>query len=478
MPEIQKYGGTWTLFEKETLYQGELHIDYAGRVIVLEILIPASEGTPIPRPPYKGKIPFICGRLFSGAKILLFDCSTGKEHTRVMQYTQQIIYAKYAFWGLSVDSQEEIKFTKAVFDFGDIIAWSGLCNYNWEFSESGSIDLNWVHKVPVIFELSENLKITFSPSQGSIDGDMYEKEVRATQHILVELAYKYPTTWGSIMDDALCIQYLIGLGINQKVEIENAQYCHSSIYMELPKDDGTSEKIYIPADMILGTGKTEPTRNVKPYDCLYTLDNIKGSNAFTKWRDNYSMLKPVLDLYFTAFSHTAGTPEMLFLNLTQALETYHARFITDDASAYSDRVDDLVNYFCHGNGNTERWKNFLLDESQKKNTKNIYLRSRLADLVFANGILPFWPNGRWPDYIRKIVDTRNYYTHYNPAKVEKAFTKGELPWVNGHLMTLLEYHLLILLGFEADEVRERTVEKMNRIHDAYQIQEHTHDIER
>ncbi len=478
MADVQKYGGTWKIFEKETLYQGELHINYDNRVIALEILIPASEEVSFPRPPYKGKIPYICGTLFSGAKILLYDCFTGQETNHVMQYTQQIIYAKYAFWGLSVNSIEEIRFNKAIFDFGDIIAWSNLCNYTWKFGEDGSSNLIWVHNEPVKFKLSENLEIIFSPRQGSIGGDMFEKEIKAKQQISVELIYNNPTTWESIMDDALCMQYLVGLGINQKVEIDSAQYCHSSIYIELTKSDGDSENVYRPVDMIFGTGEIKPTQNTKPYNYLYTLSDIKNSDIFIRWQANYSMLKPVLDLYFTAFSNTAGTPEMLFLNLMQALETYHARFISDDAKVYSDRVDSLVESFCHGN-NTEHWKNFLLDKGQKRNTKSIYLRSRLADLVFANGVLPFWPN-RYSlvEYIRKVVDTRNYYTHYNPEKIDRAFTKLELPWVNGQLLALLEYHLLILIGFDGDEVRKKTVKKVNQIYDAYQIQEHTHDIER
>lgn len=478
MREIQKYGGTWKLFENGTLYQGELHIGYDKRVIALQLLIPASDVNPLPRPPYKGKIPYICGTLFSGAKILLYDCSTGKEHSHFMSYTQQIIYANYAFWGLEVDSEEEIKFTKAILDFGDIIAWSGLCNYKWEYADDGGFNLMWARKKPVTFELSENLKITLSPCQGSIGGDMYEKEIKAKQHISIEFAYKKPATWDSIMEDALCMQYLIGLGVNQKVEIYKAQYCHSSIYMDLPKGERTTEKVHRPTDMILGTGKVEPTKNTQSRDCLYILDDIKGNDAFIRWRKNYPMLKPVLDLYFTAFSYTAGASEMLFLNLMQALETYHARFITDNAKAYSDRVDSLVDSFCQGNSNTEGWKDFLLDKGQKKNTKSIYLRSRLADLIFANGILPFWPNGSCSgDYIRKIVDTRNYYTHYNSVKLEKAFKKEELPWINSHLLALLEYHLLVLMGFDTDEVRKKTVKKIRIIDDAYKIQNHTYDLE-
>lgn len=477
--EIHRYSGTWRLFEKEKKYQGELHINCDKRVIALDLVLPATEGNPIPRPPYKGKIPYICGTLFSGAKILLYDCSTGQEHSWVTSHTQQIIYANYAFWGLEVNSEKNIKFNKAIFDFGEIIDWSGLCHYKWEFADDGSSNLMWFHQEPIMFELNDNVEITFSPSQGRIGCDIYGQEVKANQHILVEFAYKNLTTWDSIMEDVLCMRYLIGLGVSQRVEINNAQYCHSAVFTEFSNESGTTERIHSPTDMIFGTGNVQPIQKTMPYYFLYTLENIRGSNAFIKWRENYSMLKPVLDLYFTAFTYSVGTPEMLFLNLVQALETYHSRFITNDAKEYSDRVIGLVDSICKGDRITEQWRNFLLDEGQKKNTKTIYLRSRLADLVYADGKLPFEPYGLRKDaYIKKIVDTRNYYTHYNPEKHEKAFTKAELLRVNAHLLVLLEYHLLVLMGFDIEEVRIKTVEKINRIDDACQIKEHTHDIER
>lgn len=478
MSETHKYGGTWRLFEKEQLYHGELHINFEKRVIALEILIPASDEKPIPRPPYKGKIPFIYGTLFSGAKILLYQCSTGKEHSHVLSHTQQIIYADYAFWGLEVKSEDEIKFSNITFDFGEIIDWSGLCRYNWDFSEDGGSNLLWIHKKPVTFNLNENLELTFYPNQGSIGGDMYGKEIKVNQQVFIQFAYKKPTTLDIIIEDALCIQYLIGLGINNKVEIDNVRYEHSSIYMEFDNHEGTSEKKHISADMLIGTGITSPTPSVRQYDCLFTLEDINKNDIFTKWKSYYSTLKPVLDLYFTAFSKTAGTSEMLFLNLTQALETYHARFVTDDVKEYIARVDKIVDNFCHGNSNSQSWKEFLLDDRQKT-SKRIYLRSRLSDLIFAEGILPFWPNNYKKDeYIRKVVDTRNYYTHYDPEKLDKAFSKVELPFINGHLIALLQFHILVLIGFDTDEVRKKTVERIRTIDDAYYIQEHTHDIER
>lgn len=479
MSNVQKYGGTWQLFKKEELYSGELHIDFDNRVIALELLIPANEESPMPRPPYKGKIPYIHGTLFSGANLLLYDCSTGKEHTHVMQYTQQIIYAKYAFWELNISNEEDLKFTGAIFDFGDIIEWSNLCSYSWDFAENGGSNLRWTRKSPIEFELHKNLKVTFSATQGTIGGDGFAKEITAKQHVFVEFAYMNSVAWDSIMDDVLCIAYFIGLGMNQKVEVEVAKYCHASIYYEIPKDEKETRKISRPADVILGTGHSRKTLNTKRYDCLYTLDKIHETDGVTKWRKNYSQLKPILDLYFTAFSNTAATPEMLFLNLTQALETFHARFITDDAQKYKNRVDDLVTAFCNDGTNAEQWGNFLIDEGQKKNTQHIYLRSRLADLIFAEGELPFWPNGyNISKYIGKLVDTRNYYTHYNPSKMDKSFTKTELPLINGHLISLIEYHLLILMGFDKAEVRRKTVEEISRIDVAYNVQESTHETKK
>lgn len=476
MSEIKKYSGTWRLFEKEQLYQGELHVDYEKRVIVLEIIIPASDRNPMPGTPHKGRIPYICGTLFSGAKVLLYQCITGKENCRVLSYTQQSIYADYAFWGLAVNSEDEIKFSALNFDFGEIIDWSGLCRYVWDFSEDGSFNLMWIHKKPVKFNLNENLELTFYPNQSITGGEIYNKEIKVNQRILVEFVYKKPTTLDIIIEDALCLQYLIGLGMNHKVEIESVRYEHPSIYMELDNNDGTSEKKYIPADMAIGTRNASQTPSERRYDYSFTLEDINKYNIFTKWKSKYFILKPVLDLYFTAFSKTVGTAEILFLSLTQALETYHARFVTDDVKKYITRVDRLCNKFCHGNNNSQSLKDFLLDDNQRKSRK-IYLRSRLADLVFAEGRLPFLStNCKKDEYISRVVDTRNYYTHYDPANIDKVFSKAELPFINDHLIALLEFHILTLIGFDPCEVRKKTVEKIGRIETARYNQDHTHDM--
>lgn len=476
--ENTKYGGTWKIYESNAVFHGELHINEEKRIVALELLIPAAEDNPMPNPPYKGRIPYICGTLFSGARVLLYNCETEGEHHHFGQFTRQVIYADYAFWGLSVSTQDEIAFHKMYLDFGNILAWARLCDYDWDFSDSGGVNLIWKSKKPVSLHLNEKLTATLFPTQGKTSMDRYAREISARQSIVIELCYAEPVRWEKILADAKSLQYLIGLGMGRRVEIEKAKYCHDSLFQEIPQQDGTTQKIDVESEVIIGVSKTPTVQGKREFEYLFTLDDLNKSGTMALWREHYEKIEPVLDLYFSAYSNT-GSAQTLFLNLVQALETFHARFITNDAGSFPQRVQNLVNAFCKGNGNEKQWEDFLLEEMQKRNKKSIYLRSRLADLAFADGMLPFWPNGKLPiDYIRKVVDTRNYYTHYSMNKLATTFSKEELPLVNSQLLALLEYHLQVLLGFNPDDVRKKTVDEINRIQVAHSISTNTHRIER
>ncbi|UVJ53180.1 hypothetical protein K5713_07070 [Trueperella pyogenes] len=61
----------------------------------------------------------------------------------------------------------------------------------------------------------------------------------------------------------------------------------------------------------------------------------------------------------------------------------------------------------------------------------------------------------------ELVDTRNYYTHFSPDRKDKAFGKEELSIVNAELMALLEYHLMLTLGFD-DETTLTNVQRRLR----------------
>jgi hypothetical protein len=467
MSVVQKYSGTWTLFKETQSYKGELYINRERHSIDLVLTICATPENLLPCPPHRGKIPFVSGTLFSGTKILLYECITGEEHLVISKYVRQKIRARYAVLGLEIESVQEVVFPEVYFDFGNVIEWSGLCSYEAKLREDENFDLYWKYGKPVIFDMSENLKLTFFATQGAMELHGFAKKIEVEQQVWGKFTYKKPAPVNVIIEDAICIQYLIGLGIGNIVEIENAKCMHSSIYTE-HNNEGVCKKTYRPVDFFLGTGSTFSTPHVSRNDYFFTLEDVVKNDVFTKWILNYPTLKPVLDLYFTAFSNYTGTLEMLFLNITQALETYHARFVTDDVKDYVEIVDKSYDDI------PPKWKGLLLKEGQRT-ARHIFLASRIAYLLFKTSteasivsmFLP--PSYKLEDYINKVVDTRHYYTHYNPAQQAKSFSKDELPLINGYLLALLQYHMLTLLGFDGEEVRKKLVSRLKRLVNTYNV---------
>ncbi|MDH5637107.1 MAG: hypothetical protein OEZ04_01290, partial [Nitrospinota bacterium] len=70
--------------------------------------------------------------------------------------------------------------------------------------------------------------------------------------------------------------------------------------------------------------------------------------------------------------------------------------------------------------------------------------------------------------IGQVVNTRNYYTHFDPSSEGAAITEGQALWkINNLLELLFELHLLSLLGFSESQIEtivhesERLKQKMH-----------------
>ena len=59
------------------------------------------------------------------------------------------------------------------------------------------------------------------------------------------------------------------------------------------------------------------------------------------------------------------------------------------------------------------------------------------------------------DAIKGIVDSRNYYTHYDPALYKVAMRDEQLAKLNRRLTKALRYYILKLLGLSESVAKER-----------------------
>ena len=146
----------------------------------------------------------------------------------------------------------------------------------------------------------------------------------------------------------------------------------------------------------------------------------------------------------------------VFLNIVQALETYHSRFVTNSLKKYKKRIEDIIK--DQPNDNKEKYRKFLI----AKSTEYITLESRIADLlvsewriIFDTGDINFW------DFPSVVAQSRNYYIHYEEwiKRNQRVLSSEELRHYNRSLLKILEYYILLELGFPTNTTT--FIEKLN-----------------
>ena len=164
--------------------------------------------------------------------------------------------------------------------------------------------------------------------------------------------------------------------------------------------------------------------------------------------------------------HSSATRK--FLNIVQALETYHSRFITNDIDEFKQRVDNLLSSF--GETRANEYKTYLLAHSNRF----ITLESRLADLLIAEWKIHFDTGDiSYEDFPSIIAHSRNYYIHYDEVIKEKyrVLSQEELQTYNTVLIEILEYYILLELGFVEinGEIKKKITERWGNVSQSLEI---------
>lgn len=189
------------------------------------------------------------------------------------------------------------------------------------------------------------------------------------------------------------------------------------------------------------------------HEMLFTFGAIRANSqeVFNNWLRAYEDLSPALGLYF---STKAGAQKYLdgkFLALVQGLETYHRRTSSEtlmDAKSYKKLVEEILK------GCPAEHIGWL--EGRLTHGNEINLGKRIKKIIepFKNH---FGTSKERTKLLRKIVDTRNYLTHYNQSLHDES-AQGKDLWVLCMKMeAIFNLHFLKVLGF-TDEIISRVVE--------------------
>jgi hypothetical protein len=189
---------------------------------------------------------------------------------------------------------------------------------------------------------------------------------------------------------------------------------------------------------------------------LFTYQDVEAvlekyiNNWFTK-REN---LNPVFDLFFGVLHNSHSYPVTTFLNYAQALETYHIRTMdnkVDPPEEHRRRVKEILSSV------PDEHRDWL--KRRLRFGKSPTFAQRLKEVIEINPNPVTGMAGSHEEFIKRVRDSRNYYTHYNPSLEHKAETGGRLKGISIVLGTMLESLLLLEIGFPLDEVQKMQFER-------------------
>jgi len=193
--------------------------------------------------------------------------------------------------------------------------------------------------------------------------------------------------------------------------------------------------------------------DIHPLEMLFPLTEISGikSKIFKKWFQTVPQLDVVLELFMSTISAEHSYHHLHFLSLMQALECFHRQFWTGKYT--SDKKYEAIRNALAGaiplnTGNSH--KDSL--KSRIKYGNEYSLRKRVMEICKTLSDGTKKTLFEKPDFVGKLIDTRNYYTHYDEESREEIFAPLELPVVNRRLQTLIFVLLLKKTGVPEGDV--------------------------
>lgn len=185
------------------------------------------------------------------------------------------------------------------------------------------------------------------------------------------------------------------------------------------------------------------------FNSLFAFKDVetKFESVLRNWYTKLDMFEPVCQLYFGSHYGRFVYLNLRFLCMVQALEAYHRVAVSNEELAnqkHEERIASILNTtpLVH--------REWLRDKLVYSNEPNLRKRLKILCNMFPTTVKALIPARKL--FINKVVDTRNYMTHYDLALKNKAANQKELFLITEELRVIVEMCLLHEVGFNTDEI--------------------------
>lgn len=437
--EYKKSGYFWLPGERDKKVPGTLTIKDGGD-IELEVVGLFDDSKEALQGDHN--IGRIVGTIEGGRYITLEDCFYKTMQLPIAEVTKSIVYSNMVLSGAMWEHNENITFNTYSFSFDLLDEWLCTSSIDVSYSEdfkSAAITYTQLNTINYELDNGMNLEISFRNTLPGIGAHFTEAKI--TQEAFFKLRSEDPRPLEDYKNIVYKIHNLISFAIDDIVSLKWVQATSDDLRM--------SETRPVDIDIYYSSRPyKEQVPNKMWHEMMFTFPTIKNNaqDIFNNWINAYETLSPAIGLYFSTQTDAYDFLEGEFLAFAQGIETFHRRTSNEswmDPSEYQSIVAAIMEDCPEG---FEGWL-----ESRLKYGNEISLRQRIKKIIE-----PFKKHlGNQKNrkiFIGKVVDTRNYLTHYDEDSKEQAATGRELWELNQKIEAIFKLHFLTIIGFNESEI--------------------------
>ncbi|MFI3615041.1 ApeA N-terminal domain 1-containing protein [Streptococcus uberis] len=300
-----------------------LYLNETGGGILLKVIVndPFASSLLLPEEMSEIKI-----ELSNGIKVVLFEAfrSQGDENNISTGKTTFSYSAKYVISDFSDFENISNNFNCVIFECTGLLGWGGRAAYL--IDKNYGVKNNLDNKISLIkdddYEINYYVTGTMLPVHNS---QLFLDSIELTQHSQIEIKFTTIRSLENYFELFDKIKYLIELNTIEKIAINSIKGYSNSEFMMLNNDDKIPRalKIYSP---IINNKKFESNYYGMYQLRAFCLEDLIENNSLQTYFNSFEKIKPIIELYIEILYMKDISPVRLFLNVVQALETYHSRF--------------------------------------------------------------------------------------------------------------------------------------------------------
>ena len=447
---IEVSGFFWLPEDPDVHVPGDFHISESGVVslkVHIQELSPSwsrvlnelmsGEGCALDR---------ILGTAAGQGLITLDNCLVTNFSSSGFYHFEFTILSQLTLIGCHYEAGEEVTFTQFNFSVEGIDEWlavSGITVQHDFENFRASVDIRAPEEIHVGLPEGMGLEFRFGMTFPSLTSTI--TEARVTQKAFVSLVSSEPRPLEDFTSLATKIRNFLRLAIGQPISMDSV----TGYSPELTQTDGAGGEYKVPIKVhYRENGSSGTKQETSGLGMLFLYTAIEGQieEMLANWLHSYKEFGPALDGYFTAMANTSQYLEDEFLQRARGIETLHRRSSTETVMP-KEQFEELVAHLVASSPNDKgKW---LKTELRYANELSLRRRLRLMIKPFERF---FGDRKQQKAFVDKVLNTRNYLTHYDISLEDQAATGKELWQLTRKLEVLFQLHMLQIIGFDAEQV--------------------------